>query len=140
MIVAARRLTHAAGKKLYRAMGNLPSRHLQSMRSEGGLSKEDYEKFQEEIRTTARDFLKMVREESVGLQEEIEVISSPAQTQEILSRYWGPILSSDHIIIRYIFQVEARQYLNELIGRAEGYLQDLLDEIEERQPAFQVHR
>ena len=50
------------------AIGNLwwisPSfMHLQSMRSEGRLSKEDYEKFGEEFRAEALVFIKEFREE-----------------------------------------------------------------------------
>ena len=37
------------------------------------------------------------------------------------------------------FQVEARQYLDELIFYAEDYLQVLLDEMEKHRPAFEVH-
>ena len=44
------------------------------MRSKGRLSKEDYEKFQEELRSTALDLVKMVREGSVEWQEQYEVI------------------------------------------------------------------
>ena len=37
------------------------------------------------------------------------------------------------------FQVEARQYLDELIFIAEAYLQIFLNEMEKQRPAFEVH-
>ena len=64
------------------AIGSLPFmwwspssfRHLQSMRSEGRLSKEDYKKFGEEFRAEALVFIKEFREEVREEQKLYEVI------------------------------------------------------------------